>query len=152
MQYSTSLIILSIATSSLSHPLQTRSASNNATTSNATISNANSVSRICGTGPPGVALRDTHAQLHRESREANLQPRKADLANEIVVDTYMHLVTTVDQASGYTPEKIANLVSNQVCFPRPSKSRTSFTLSPLLHSYTSHSTLQRSNSSIFIKS
>ena len=109
MQYSTSFVILSIAASSLCHPLQSAPVIRDT-------ANAGSVSRICGTGPPGVALRDTHAQLHRESRNITLQPRKADGANEIVVDTYMHVVTTFDQAPSYTPEGIANLVSNQVCF------------------------------------
>ncbi|KAL8828330.1 MAG: hypothetical protein Q9191_002648 [Dirinaria sp. TL-2023a] len=115
--------------SSLCHPFQSPPVIRNA-------SIAANVLRICGTGPPGVALRDSHAQLHRESRELTLKPRKADGANEIVVDTYMHVVTTVGEAPGYTPERIANLVSKQagVLNTAYASSNISFNLKP--YSYT----------------
>ncbi|KAG6995685.1 extracellular metalloprotease [Physcia stellaris] len=76
-------------------------------------SKAPSTSRLCGTGPPSAHLLNAHQTLHRESHLANLVPRKTNVLQEVFVDTYVHVVTTSDQARHYTPEILAGLVANQ---------------------------------------
>ena len=99
-------LLLCFASSSVAHPFKP-----------SVRGNASRITGKCGTGPPSSHLREAHATLHHESRESRLQPRKAGPANEIIVDTYIHFVTTFDQASHFTPEDIAAFVASQVNNP-----------------------------------
>lgn len=102
MLYTAIPLLATLALPSLAHPL------------NSTVrggSNAHTTVQRCGTGPPTTDLREAHTTMHRESRIAG---RKAQKANEVIVDTYIHFVTTFDQASQYTPETLAGIIANQV--------------------------------------
>jgi len=116
-----SLLILSAALPSLSLPLALPPRSSNGTNI-----------RQCGTGPPSDTLLDAHATLHTAHR---LEPRKASLAKEIIVDTCIHFVTTTDQAAQYAPEDIATLVARQgsVLNTAYADSNITFLLHPYSH-------------------
>ncbi|MCJ1482569.1 hypothetical protein MMC06_002735 [Schaereria dolodes] len=62
-------------------------------------------SRVCGTGPPSEALIAAHMDMHRDNR---LQRRKAQGNQEVVVNTYFHVVSTTDQAKAVTHAMVAN--------------------------------------------
>ncbi|MCJ1461078.1 hypothetical protein MMC28_011460 [Mycoblastus sanguinarius] len=64
-------------------------------------------SQICGTAPPDETLRQAHANLRAKQ---GMQTRAS--SSPIVVQTYMHLVTTSDQAHNY-PFNIRNILFSQ---------------------------------------
>lgn len=68
-------------------------------------------SRVCGTGPPSERLRSAHHKLHAQHRLHSRQTASFP----IVVDTYLHFVTTDDQAPYYTVNTVSTLMENQVC-------------------------------------
>lgn len=67
-------------------------------------------SRVCGTGSPSEGLRSAHHKLHARHR---LHTRQT-ASSPIVVDTYIHFVTTEDQAPYYTGNVVSTLIGNQV--------------------------------------
>ncbi|MCJ1261830.1 hypothetical protein MMC22_001698 [Lobaria immixta] len=66
-------------------------------------------SRVCGTGSPSEGLRSAHHKLHARHR---LHTRQT-ASSPIVVDTYIHFVTTEDQAPYYTGNVVSTLIGNQ---------------------------------------
>lgn len=67
--------------------------------------------RVCGTGPPSGGLRSAHRKLHARHR---LHSRQTQTSSLIAVDTYVHFVTTDDQAPFYNANVISTLIGNQV--------------------------------------
>ena len=83
------------------------------TKSNAThpqvITIPNISSQMCGTEPPSVELRQAHVDL-RDTKP--IGPRQS--SQRLLINTYMHFVSTFDQASTY-PHNVRNtLMSAQV--------------------------------------
>ena len=69
--------------------------------------------RMCGVGPPPEPLLEVHDTLHQEARIIPVTQKKTASAREIIVDLYIHVVSTLDQARRFTPEVLAGLVAAQ---------------------------------------
>ncbi|CAF9926746.1 MAG: hypothetical protein HETSPECPRED_006413 [Heterodermia speciosa] len=99
-------------------------------------------SRICGTGPPSEHLLNAHSTFHQEGRMAREAPelvaRKTNVAQEIIVDTYIHVVTTSDQAWQYNSKKLAGLVANQSDVLNTAYSSFNITFRTQPYTYTIH--------------
>lgn len=52
-------------------------------------------------------------------KEKRMSKRKATVGNSIVVETYVHYVSSSDQKDAYTPEQIASMVAQQVHLSAP---------------------------------
>jgi hypothetical protein len=74
--------------------------------------NPNIPARICGTADPSDELKQVHGQLREAARTANLQKRATTFPHT-TVETYVHFVTTFDQANKYSPALRQTLASNQ---------------------------------------
>lgn len=66
---------------------------------------------ICSTDPPSDALKAAHEKLRNRGR---VKRRQVADAGPLVVDTYMHFVSTVDQAKYYSASTRATVATNQV--------------------------------------
>ena len=66
-------------------------------------------SQMCGTKPPSEELRQAHVDL-RDNKP--IGPRQS--SQRLLINTYMHFVSTFDQASTYPPSVRNNLMSAQV--------------------------------------
>lgn len=66
---------------------------------------------LCATNPPTDALKAAHEQLRNHG---GVKRRQVVDAGPVVVDTYMHFVTTSDQAKYYTASTRATVAANQV--------------------------------------
>lgn len=66
-------------------------------------------SQMCGTEPPSETLRKAHADLRDDKP---IEPRQ--FSQRLLINTYMHFVSTFDQASIYPPNVRNTLVSAQV--------------------------------------
>ena len=66
-------------------------------------------SQMCGTEPPSETLRKAHADLRDDKP---IESRQS--SQRLLVNTYMHFVTTFDQASIYPPNVRNTLMSAQV--------------------------------------
>ncbi|MCJ1447064.1 MAG: hypothetical protein MMC23_007573 [Stictis urceolatum] len=62
--------------------------------------------RVCGTGPPSVALLDAHVELNSNSLDKRATPK----TSIFTVNTYFHVVSTEDQATVVSRDMIANQV------------------------------------------
>lgn len=72
--------------------------------------------RVCGTKPPSKELLAVHQEFlctHRQLK-ARDQPNVTVQA-QIVIDTYIHFVTTKDQAPFYSANFLSYAYDNQVC-------------------------------------
>ena len=67
---------------------------------------------VCGTPPPSDHLKEAHSNL-RANPEARLSS-EAVAASPLVVQVYVHFVSSQDQASRYSTTTRNNLVTNQV--------------------------------------
>lgn len=74
---------------------------------------------MCGTPPPSAELRAAHSYL-RGSPTARLTGNTA--IKPLVVEVYMHFVSTADQAPLYNSRTRSTLISNQVNHPLPQQS------------------------------
>ncbi len=89
-----------------------------------------SVSQICGTKSPTPALREIHSELRfdpetlprligrsppRPFAKRSLEERQS---GKTVVETFIHWVTTHDQARYYSPTLRTDVIQNQVCLRR----------------------------------
>ena len=66
-------------------------------------------SQMCGTEPPSENLRKAHADLRDDKP---IEPRQS--SQRLLINTYMHFVSTFDQASIYPPNVRNTLMSAQV--------------------------------------
>lgn len=66
-------------------------------------------SQMCGTKPPSEELRQAHVDL-RDNKP--IGPRQS--SQRLLINTYMHFVSTFDQASTYPPNVRNTLMSAQV--------------------------------------
>lgn len=66
-------------------------------------------SQMCGTEPPSEDLRKAHADLRDDKP---VEPRQS--SQRLLINTYMHFVSTFDQASIYPPNVRNTLMSAQV--------------------------------------
>ena len=68
--------------------------------------------QMCGTPPPNQELRDTHSRLHKAKKAGLAEgPEKR---SQLVVQLYMHFVSTTDQAHYYTANVRQSLATNQI--------------------------------------
>ena len=66
-------------------------------------------SQMCGTEPPSENLREAHAELRDDKP---IEPRQS--SQRLLINTYMHFVSTFDQAGIYPPNVRNTLMSAQV--------------------------------------
>ncbi|KAM0801153.1 hypothetical protein BDR22DRAFT_211251 [Usnea florida] len=69
------------------------------------------VTRICGTGEPSNELVQAHASFLEQSRNSK---NKRQASPPLVVQTYVHFVSTTDQMNYYPPSVRTAMVTNQV--------------------------------------
>ena len=69
--------------------------------------------QMCGTAPPSQELRLAHDTQARQAREARVAG-KEKRASQLVVNLYMHFVTTFDQAHLYSANVRASLATSQI--------------------------------------
>lgn len=79
------------------------------------------VTHRCGTTGPSDELRQAHADFREQSRQKKEEERQA--SSPIVVPTYVHFVSTVDQSHYYPPLVRNSMITSQV--------KTSLSLPPL---------------------
>jgi hypothetical protein len=95
------LLACSIYTQSLPAPIPTRQG---------TI-----IKKMCRTDNPSSEFRKAHENL--QTQGSQLKARKANSSGQLLVDTYIHFVTTQDQALIYgVPGVLDRLISSQVNF------------------------------------
>lgn len=69
------------------------------------------VTHKCGTPGPSDELRQAHADFREQSRQ-NKEERQA--SSPIVVPTYVHFVSTIDQSNNYPPNVRNSMITSQV--------------------------------------
>lgn len=76
--------------------------------------------RVCGTRPPSKELLAAHWELLSINRQLNARDQPSGTVQApIVIDTYMHFVTTQDQAPFYSANLLSYAYDNQVCLFLP---------------------------------
>ena len=70
--------------------------------------------QVCGTSPPSEDLKQAHSNLQRGNSESRLQNLAIAVASPIVVQVYLHIVATNDQAPRYSPTLRNKIITNQV--------------------------------------
>lgn len=72
--------------------------------------------RVCGTRPPSKELLVTHRELLSTNRQLKARDQPSETVQApMVIDTYIHFVTTKDQAPFYGANLLSYAYSNQVC-------------------------------------
>ena len=76
--------------------------------------------RVCGMSPPSNELLVAHQELLSTNRQLKARDQPSGTAQApIVIDTYIHFVTTKDQAPFYGPKLLSYAYDNQVCLFLP---------------------------------
>ncbi|KAL9134880.1 MAG: hypothetical protein Q9175_003932 [Cornicularia normoerica] len=91
------------------------------------VSVVQNITHICGTRGPSDVLRQAHADFREQSRHGK---KKRQASSPIVVQTYVHFVSTTDQVKYYPSSVRTAMVTNQVQIsphPFPLPSPTLFT-------------------------
>lgn len=77
--------------------------------------------RVCGTRPPSKELLVAHRELLSTHRQLKARDQPSETVQaQIVIDTYIHFVTTKDQAPFYSANFLSYAYDNQVCLFLPS--------------------------------
>lgn len=72
--------------------------------------------RVCGTRPPSKVLLVAHQELLSANRQLKARDQPSETVQApIVIDTYIHFVTTKDQAPFYSANYLSYTYGNQVC-------------------------------------
>lgn len=72
------------------------------------------LAQICGTGGPSDELRRAHADFLEQSRQSDKERRAS---SPIVVDTYIHFVSTTDQMQHYLYSIRTTMITSQAFLP-----------------------------------
>lgn len=76
--------------------------------------------RVCGTRPPSKELLVAHEELLSTNRQLKVRDQPSGTVQApIVIDTYIHFVTTKDQAPSYGANLLSHAYGNQVCLFLP---------------------------------
>lgn len=71
--------------------------------------------RVCGTRPPSKELLVAHREFLSTHRQLKARDQPSETVQaQIVIDTYIHLVTTKDQAPFYSANFLSYAYDNQV--------------------------------------
>lgn len=72
--------------------------------------------RVCGTKSPSKELLVAHRELLSDHRQLKARDQPSEtMQAQIVIDTYIHFVTTKDQAPFYSANFLSYAYDNQVC-------------------------------------